>query len=293
MKKLLIGALLAVIPALGINSIAANLAPHTEITIRPLQPGISVESGVLGTEVQFELNGRKIVNQAIYLTGTAAATAVAEANQGLKLAGSAARYTFDASKQMIVITGSTAADLIEKFAKKGLDLASQSGQAVVNGTKAVAYETKELAAVSVAYARLGLVSAVTYAKDGYEKSVAVVKVIAKETSETAKDAAIVTYNAFLKAAQLSKDVALDTRDAAIAAGTAALVYVNDAGVFVYDHSKEALYQIGKLTEKGLALGQDAIEVTLESASKLQKLTLKGLKSIYKHLPRLGITIDWN
>lgn len=290
MRKLLVGALFALLPAIGVQ--AYPLFSPTEISIRPLQPGLSVETGVLGTEVQFELNGQKVVKKAIYLTGQAASLAIKETNLALKTAGEATRYTFDASKQMIVITGSVAGDLIEKFAKKGFDAAIAGGRLANAGAQAVVYETKELASVSVAYVKLGLVSSVTYLKEGYTHSVAAVRYVAVETAETARDVAIVTYKGLTSAIEFSKELALDARDVTLTVGKATVLYVNDAGLFVYDHSKKAVLQLGSWTVQGLKLAKEGIIVTAETASKLQKMTLKGLKAIYHHLPRVGVTIEW-
>lgn len=291
MKNFIATTLMAFVPLISLSANASTDLLKNEITIRPLRAGISVQSGVLGTEVGFQVDGKQVTSKVIYLTGNAAQIAVNGANAALKEAGEATRYTIDTSRQMIAISGRTAANMVDQFAAKGLKLAHTSSTLAVQGTKAVVYETKELSAVTMAYTKLALVNAVTFSKEGFARSMAVVKTVQTETVETVKDASIVTYKALRFASDTSKDIALDMANATLAASKASMLFVNDAGLFVYDHSKQAVIQLGHWSVDGLKLAKSGIVMTLQTASLLQASALKSIQFVYQALPKVGIQIS--
>jgi hypothetical protein len=291
MKKLIAKTMLAILPFAGLGAFAQTTALHNEITIRPLQPGVIVKGGVMGADVVVDINGQKIAKKAIYITGKAAEAVVAGANQAIERTGVVARYGFDASKEMIVVTGDVAEDLIIKFSSESYKVAKASAKVAVNGTKAIVIETEQLTAVSMAYARMAMVSAATYAKQGFGAAMATVRYVEIETTETVKDVAMWTFRGLQKAIEISKDAVVDSAHTALTAAHASIVFVNDAGLFVYDHTKKVVVQLAGWTEQGLHFAKLGVELTLRVANAVETKTLQGIKFIFKHLPRIGISVE--
>lgn len=281
MKNFLLSAIVALIPAFGFSQTLLE----TEVSIRPLQPGLSVGLGVLGSEIKLNINGAEIIEKAIFITGEKATAIVNHANAALTAAGEVAHYTFDASKQMIVITGKGAAELLNKSAQTGLDLATSGIKLADASAHAILIETTKLANASAKLAEKALVDAYTLTKNGAKKAIAQVKIVTAETAATAKDAAVIAYNGLVKAVNASKNLAIEGADTAIVLSKTAVILVNDTGAYVFNHTKNVLIQIGKWGQNGVEFISEGVEVVLKSATSI-------LKTIYSKLPKVSVSISW-
>jgi hypothetical protein len=255
-----------------------------EVSIRPLQPGLKTKIGVLGVEVGLELNGRKTVEEAVYITGAAAKSVITTSNTILKTTRGALLYSFDESTQMIVITGQLAKSLISEYGHKALAAGVYAFDASVGLGRAMVYETQSLARAAANYAMLSLCEAARVLVTGAKAVYAGVKYVVIETAETAKDAGIIVAMALRRALDQSVAVAVDIKNTAEAYAGAGVIFLNDAGLFVYDHTKEALFKIGAYTAQGvLVLTVEAYIITKEVSLALGAAVLNGIETVLKNL----------
>lgn len=285
MKKLMLGLLMALAPALGM----ANETPFikTEISIRPLQPGVSVETGVLGQQVFVDVNGRKIIHDAIYLTGAAAKMAVTNANNLLIAAGKTAVYTFDSTRQMIVVTGALATEILKGVGKG----ASYLGKELYNGAQVVLYETYRLTNITITAVGTGLAEVYAFSSKSLTTVIAKVKIIAAETTDTVKDLASFAYENLRLAAEASINLVVNAASASMTLARAALVLVTDAGMFVYDHAKSGLVQLGTWGKAGLKLANKGIHLGAKATGAVVKVIFNSLKAIYSIIPSVRVSIE--
>jgi hypothetical protein len=287
MKNLFVKVILAVI---AFASVAQAESLTSEISIRPLQAALKTAIGVKGVKIGLELNGGKAVEEAIYITGEAAKSVIATANSIAKTTKGAVKYTFNEATQMVVLTGRTAKELIKQYGEKALTTGQTAIDFAVANGQAFVYETQSLARYATAYAILALSDAAKCAAAHVKSFYGEVKLVAYETAETAKDAANTVAQALHTALEKSLEIAIDFKNAAQAFAQATVIFVNDAGLFVYDNTKAALYKIGDISAEGYKFLKEGFLITKDALEALGPAILDGIATVYNALPSVRVEI---
>jgi hypothetical protein len=277
-----------ILSAIAFTSIAQADSYYGEISIRPLRTELTTTIGVKGIEVGVKINAGRAAQEAIYITGEVATSVIEKANTILKSTPGAVLYGFDASKQMIVITGLTAKNLIKDYGKKALTTGTKVLDLSVNSSKVLVYETELLTRYAASYAKLALSSAAQTLANHTRSIYADVKVIAYESTKTAKDAANTVAHSLSFALTQSLEIAIDISNTAEAYAIAGVLFVSDAGLFVYDHTKSGLYKIGEYGEMGYQLLEEGLLITSDIAVTIGSHIFDGIKSVYNALPSVRI-----
>jgi len=290
MKKLIFGILLSFIPVLGMSN--ERTIMQTEISIRPFEPGFEVTGGVLGAEVQYELNGKQITQDLVSISGDLAEKIVSEANAGLKAAGSTAHYAFDKSSQMLILTGKMAQQLIDENAKKGLKLLKDGSEMTVNGARTVFYNTIELTAVATVKARYALEIAAGVGSNAFHSLYGSVKYVSNKAKETAQDMYSITTNKIRESIEFSKNLVLDGADATLAFLNSTVLFVNDQGVYLYNTTSKNVLKLASMTAEGaLRLGNQIETVAVEGADMFSTAAINLIKNTYEKIPRVSVSIE--
>lgn len=286
MKKLICGLFLSCLPVVGFAS--ENSLMTTEISIKPLEVGFSAKSGVLGSEVQFEVNGKKMTQYLISISGEVAEELINTANTGIKEAGKATRYTFQKSTEMIVLSGHLAQEIISESTKNSLKVINKGTELAVNGARTVFYETLMLTALARVKTKYALEMAANVGATAFRSLYGDVKFISNKANEAAQKMYWFTISKIKQSIEFSKNLILDGADMTMALARSTLVFVTDSGAYLYDHTTKNVLKIASMTASGaLQLGKNIAVVSLKGASFAGRL----IRNVYEHIPQISVSVE--
>ncbi len=286
MKKLICGLFLSVLPVVGFAS--DNSLMSTEISIKPLEVGFSAKSGVLGSEVQFEFNGKKMTQHLIYISGEVAEELVRTANTGIKEAGNVTRYTFQKSTEMIVLSGYLAQEIISESTKNSLKVINNGAELAVNGARTVFYDTLMLTALAKVKTKYALEMAANVGATAFRSLYGEVKFISKKANEVSQKMYWFTIGKIKQSIELSKNLILDGADMTRVLAYSTLVFVTDSGAYLYDHTSKNVLKLASMTASGaLKLSKTIAVVSLKGASLAGRL----IQNAYEHIPQISISVE--
>lgn len=286
MKKLICGLFLSCLPIVGLANDKSLMT--TEISIRPLEAALTAKGGVLGTEVQFELNGKKVTQHLIYISGEVAEEVISAANTGIKEAGKATRYAFEKSTEMIVISGDLAQEIISESTKHSLKVLNQGSEFVVNGARTVFYDTLMLTALARVKVKYALEMTADVGAMALRSLYGNVKFIAKNTGAAAQKMYSFTLSKIKQSMEFSKNLVLDGADVTLALAHSTLLFVTDTGVYLYDHATDNILKIASMTVSGaFELGKGIKTVALKGAGAVGNL----IQNAYENIPRVSVSIE--
>lgn len=286
MKKIVYGLLLSLLPVLGFAH--DNTLLTTEISIRPLELGLSAKGGVLGTEAQIEINGKKAVQGMITLTGQMAEDLINEVNKDLEQAGKTTQYVFNKTTDMVVMSGKLAEEILSKSAKNGMKLLQDGSELAQSGARTVYYNTVMLTEMTRVHAKYALEVAADVGGRGLKALYGEVKFISKEAQKLSQDIYSLTVKSIKNSIELSKNLIIQGSDSALALANSALVLVTDTGIYLYNNAGKEVLKVAKMTADGAyELAQDIKSISIDSATAAAHF----IKNVYENIPRVSITVE--
>jgi len=287
MKKLIYGLLLSCLPVVGMAQDKSLM--YTEISIKPLEAAFVVKGGVQGTEAQFEVNGKKVTQHLIHITGEVAEDLVNSANAGIKQAGKASLYVFDKSTQMVVFSGDLARTILDESTKNSLKAIQAGSELAASGARTVFYNTVMLTAMARVHAKYALEMAAGVGERALRSLYGNIKYIAKETHEASQKMYAFTISKIKQSIEFSKNLILDGADASVALARASLLFVTDAGVYLYNNASKTILKVASMTATGaIELGKGIQTVTVKGATAAVNL----IQNVYEKLPRVSVSVEF-
>jgi len=304
MKNLFLGTLIALIPAVGMQVQAQQI--EKDMSILPLRTELTFKDDVIGTKVL--VGGSSKVEYTVYITGPAAQTVIDGVNS-TKASGMAAIqgaqktasdiqndivFKLDTTKQMIVLTGDRAKEIIDSSISEGQKFSDEYSAQILKKSENMYIETTALTYNSIDNAKNVLLSAKARAevKANHVKGEAT-QVLNLADTEVQKELGIIsnqTKELKTKLANLIQNLKKDTVAIAdnMQAETTqvsqnASIMIRDKGVYAIAYGKGLLVELETIaaekTDKSKALYN---ELVADTNAELLKVNTKS-KRIYQVL----------